>query len=169
MKPFGKGTQDTRPPQWPTESTLVLTKADSTSVSLQWSKASDDTWVSKYLIAENGTVIAGVQGNVLSYTLSGLTPGSTYVFKIDASDPGSMTSSDGPSSTIKLPVPDQNPIPNQGQNPPSTPAPSSKTSPFNLAWWMQNPTWGYVTGAIVAAAAGSTLLIRRRLVAMRAK
>jgi len=162
MKPFGNFTQDTKPPQWPIGSTLVLTKVDSTSVSLQWSKATDDTWVSKYLITENGTVIAGVQGNVLSYTLSGLTPGSTYVFKIDASDPGSVTSSDGPSSSITLPVSDQNSNPNQGQNP-------IPTSPFNLAWWMQNPMWGYVVGTIVGVVAGSTLLIRRRLVATKAR
>jgi parallel beta-helix repeat protein len=151
MKPLGTVTQDTRPPQWPIGSTLVLTKVNSTSVSLQWSKASDDTWVSRYLITENGKVIAGVQGNVLSYTLSGLTPGSTYVFKIDASDPGSMTSSDGPSSTITLPVHDQNPNPFQGRN------------PFNLAWWAQNPMTGYLVGLLVAVVAGSMLLIRRRL------
>jgi parallel beta-helix repeat protein len=169
MMPFGNVTQDSKPPQWPLGSTLSLTRVSSTSVLLEWSSASDDTWVSKYLISENGTVIAGVQGNVLSYTLTGLSPGATYAFKIKASDPGNLTSSDGPSSTITLPASNQNPNPGQGQNPKPTQTPAPNTSLFNLAWWMQNPMWGYVTGAIVAAATGSTLLIRRRLVAMKAK
>lgn len=169
MKPFGNVTQDSRPPQWPLGSTLNLTKVNPTSVSLVWSKASDDTWVSKYLIAQNGTVVAAVQGNVLSYTLSGLRADSTYVFKIEAVDPGNQTSSNGPSSTITLPASSQNPNPNQGQTPKPTPTPSSNTSFFNLAWWMQNPMWGYVIGAVVAVVTGSTFLIRRRLVATKAK
>jgi len=161
MNPFGNVTQDTKPPLWPNGSNLALARVNSTSVSLRWSKANDDTWVSKYQIAENGTVIATVPGNILSYTLSGLSSGSSYVFKIDAGDPADMMSTDGPSNVITLRGNEQNPNP-----PTSSP---SNLSPFRLAWWVQNPAWSYAVVATAAIGAGSILLVRRRVIAARAK
>jgi len=46
---------------------------------------------------------------------------------------------------------------------------SSNASPLNLAWWAQNPIWAYAVAATSALVVGSSLLIRRRLVATRAK
>ncbi len=148
IKPFGNITLDTSPPNWPGGSTLTSTRLNSTTVSLQWSKAGDDTWVSRYQISENGTLIATVPGNILSYTVSRLSPGLSYVFKVDAGDPAGETSTNGPSSTIKLPSLSQNP--NH----------SSNTSPFNLAWWTQNPIWAYGIVAAVAVVGISVMLVR---------
>jgi nitrous oxidase accessory protein NosD len=102
MRPYGNVTQDVTVPSWPLGSTLVLTGVNSTSVSLHWSAATDDTWVSRYEISQDGRLVATVPGNLLSYTLSGLSPGATYLFKVDAGDPAGNLSTDGPSSSITL-------------------------------------------------------------------
>ena len=155
VKPFGNITQDTKPPTWPSGSTLNSTKLNSTSVSLLWSRADDDTWVNTYQISKNGTVIALVPGNSLSYTVSGLSPGSNYLFKIEAGDPAGERSTDGPSSTITLP--------RLGQS--TTPSPN--TSPFSFAWWSQNPIWAFVIAATVGIIGGLVGLARRRILTAR--
>lgn len=102
MRPYGNVTQDIAAPSWPLGSTIVLTGVNSTSVSLHWSAAADDTWVSKYEISQEGRLVATVPGNILSYTLSGLSPGATAVFKVDSADPAGNLSTNGPSSMITL-------------------------------------------------------------------
>jgi len=159
IKPYGNVTLDKLTPQWPPGSILLSAKISSTSILLQWPNANDDTWVSKYTISENGTVIARVQGNINSYAVASLTTGSTYTFKIEASDPGNNTSVNGPSSTMTL-LAGSNP-PSPGQNPGTTPT-TSNSSP----WWTGNSTVTILIGSIIAIitiTAGSILYIRRRV------
>lgn len=157
IKFYGDITQDGKPPEWPNGSTLTLTKVNSSSVSLQWSSATDDTLVSKYLIIKNATVTATVPGNVLAYTVSGLSSGSSYMFRVEAQDPAGLTSTGGPSGVVTLSKSGQNsPNPSNGTNPPSG-------SPLNPTWWTQNPLWGYLAGVGAAILAGAVVLVRRRI------
>jgi parallel beta-helix repeat protein len=152
IKPYGDITQNTKAPYWPSGSTLTLTRVNSTSVLLQWSRASDVTWVVKYEISMNGKAIATLPGDVLSYAVSGLSPGSSYVFEIEAANPAGRTSTDGPTSAITIPA----------TNP-------SGISPLTSAWWMQNPAWMFVAAAAAAVAATVIALARKRIAASRAR
>jgi hypothetical protein len=85
----------TTPPSWPTGSTLAITKANSTSLTLTWTAVTGSSGIVHYRIIQEGTVIATVSGNVTSYTVNGLTPGTSYEYQIQAVDISGIVSSNG--------------------------------------------------------------------------
>ncbi len=75
---------DTTPPTWAGGSTLNGSATD-TTVTLTWGGASDNSSVALYRINEPGySVAARVPGQ--SVTIEGLSPGTTYLFTIEAVD-----------------------------------------------------------------------------------
>lgn len=96
-----KGIQvDTTPPSAVSSLTALLVSP--TSFKLNWSATSDDTGVVGYRIYNNGVQIAAV-GNVLTYTHSGLTPGTTYSYTVKAIDAAGNLGGASPTQTVKTP------------------------------------------------------------------
>jgi len=85
----------TSPPSWPSGSTLTISKANSQSLTLTWTAATDTSGIAHYRILQEATLIATVSGNVTSYTVTGLTPGNSYEYQIQAVDSSGIVSSNG--------------------------------------------------------------------------
>jgi len=97
-------TVDTAAPAWPADSTLTATGATSTGLTLTWSAATDDAAVTGYQIYKDGTLYTTVSGGTLTCNVTGLNPGTTYAFKVEAGDAAGHWTSDGPSVTAATPA-----------------------------------------------------------------
>src|SRR5207248_8897213 len=73
---------DTSPPSAPTG--LAAGSPSTTSVPLSWGASSDDVGVSGYVVYSGGAQVATSTGT--SITVTGLSPGSAYVFTVKARD-----------------------------------------------------------------------------------
>ncbi|MDT0380834.1 glycoside hydrolase family 18 chitinase [Streptomyces sp. DSM 42041] len=63
---------------------LTVGSATDTSLTLNWSAATDDDGVARYHVFRNGTEVAAVTGT--SYRDTGLTPGTEYAYAVTAED-----------------------------------------------------------------------------------
>ncbi|MDR6882510.1 cohesin domain-containing protein [Bacillus sp. 3255] len=114
------GTEDTTPPTWTQGSVLEESSVTSTGLTLKWPAAEDANGVAGYRIF-NGideTPIT-VAGNVYSHAMTGLTPKTTYTFKVEAGDHAGNWSTNGPSKSVTTA--------------PSTAATSTLTGPGSVA------------------------------------
>ena len=73
---------DTTPPTAPAN--LTATGHTANSVSLSWSPSTDNVAVTGYQIRQAGTVVASTAAS--TYTVTGLTPSTTYAFTVTAQD-----------------------------------------------------------------------------------
>ncbi|MFV2195794.1 glycosyl hydrolase family 18 protein [Nocardiopsis sp. LOL_012] len=78
----GPGEDDTEPPSVP--SGLTATGTTSSTVSLSWSQATDDTAVAGYEVLSDGAVVRSVEGT--EATVGGLTAETEYTFTVRAFD-----------------------------------------------------------------------------------
>jgi chitinase len=78
------GTADTTPPSTP--GGLTIGSPTSSSLQLNWSAASDANGIDHYDVVR-GTSAAQSVGNVTNWTATGLSPSTTYSFKVRACDP----------------------------------------------------------------------------------
>jgi chitinase len=78
------GTADTTPPSTP--GGLTVGSPTSSSLRLNWSAASDANGIDHYDVVR-GTNAAQSVGNVTNWTATGLSPSTTYSFKVRACDP----------------------------------------------------------------------------------
>ena len=69
-------------PQWPEGDVLTVTDVTYNSVQLNWQSATDETGVDKYLVYQDNTLLATLNGDVNSYEVKGLSPSSSYLFFI---------------------------------------------------------------------------------------
>ena len=83
------GTADTTPPSTP--GGLTVGSPTSSSLQLNWSAASDANGIDHYDVVR-GTGAAQSVGNVTNWTATGLSPSTTYSFKVRACDPSSNCS-----------------------------------------------------------------------------
>ncbi|WP_435137104.1 fibronectin type III domain-containing protein [Formosa sp. A9] len=74
---------DTESPSVPTG--LLASNLGTTGLDLSWTASTDNVGVSDYEVFQNG-VSLGLTGGLTSYTVSGLTPSSTYSFTVRALD-----------------------------------------------------------------------------------
>jgi len=88
--------QDTEPPSVPTNLTSGTPTTD--SVPLSWTASTDNVGVTGYRI-EGGASTVDI-GNVTSYTLTGLSPSTTYAFTVKAKDSAGNVSSASNAVTI---------------------------------------------------------------------
>ncbi len=87
-------------PQWPAQSSLTVTpSAPSTSAKLSWSAATDPNGVANYALYENGKLLTTVSGSTLTFTATGLTLGATTTFAVQALDPSSAPTWNGPTAS----------------------------------------------------------------------
>lgn len=77
-----KPTSDTQPPTAP--QSLTAASTSQTAVTLKWSPSTDNKGIASYHIYKNSVNLASVTGT--SYTVSGLTPATTYSFFVKAKD-----------------------------------------------------------------------------------
>jgi len=89
---------DTLAPTWPSASHLATSGIGPTSLTLTWGAASDDFQVTSYRIYQGNTLIATVSGSVYTLTVTGLTPGTSYIFTVQAGDGADNWSTNGPST-----------------------------------------------------------------------
>ncbi len=136
---------DAVPPSWPASSALASTDVGNTIVTLNWSHATDNVRVASYRIYEGDKLLATLPGDAQTYTVSGLKPGTTYMFRVEAGDLADNWTSDGPSLTVTTAQP--GPVP-------AAPQPSSWDNWFLL-----------LVGAIVLVSA--LLAVRVRTVRSR--
>ncbi|SDD68754.1 Right handed beta helix region [Paenibacillus sp. UNCCL117] len=94
----GQEPGDTAPPAW-TGGRMAVTNKDTTSVTLTWSGASDNTGVTGYKIYKDGQETATVAAT--TYTVAGLTPDTAYTFQVQAGDAAGNWSADGPAITVR--------------------------------------------------------------------
>ena len=93
---------DTQPPSAPTG--LVVSSAGQTSLALGWSASSDNVGVTGYGVYKNGSLVASPAGT--SYTLSGLTCGTSYTIAVDAFDAAGNRSAQATVTTSTAACPD---------------------------------------------------------------
>ena len=78
----GSSPGDTSPPTAP--SALSNTASTATSVSLSWNASTDNVGVAGYGVYRNGSLVSTTSGT--SFTVGGLTCGTSYTFSVDAYD-----------------------------------------------------------------------------------
>ncbi|WP_261306495.1 DUF4962 domain-containing protein [Paenibacillus andongensis] len=104
-------TEDTTPPSWEGAASVRPAQLFPSVARLEWDPATDNSGkVASYLIylkdatqtdfVNVGTVTGGVYG----YDVTGLTPGGTYMFRVQAADSKGNVSTDGPSTTVTMPA-----------------------------------------------------------------
>lgn len=89
---------DTTAPTAPTN--LAATNTTGSQTLLQWNVSTDENDIEAYTVYKNGTLLATVASNKTSYTVTGLTPNTTYNFYVKAEDPYANVSA--PSNTISV-------------------------------------------------------------------
>jgi parallel beta-helix repeat protein len=94
---------DTTAPSWPARSPLTAYSIQPTTLTLLWLPASDDVGVVSYRVYRGTTIIGTVPADQRSYTVTGLSPGDTYTFSVEAVDWAGNQSGGGPSASFSTP------------------------------------------------------------------
>lgn|GEM_PF-1707625 len=94
------GAVDRMAPFWPQNSEIIPSKITENGMRLDWTTADDDTAVSHYRIYRNGLVIATLPGSASNYAVDGLSPDTTYLFKVEAGDASGNWSHSGPNVSV---------------------------------------------------------------------
>ena len=90
---------DTEPPTVPTN--LTASTRSATSVTLTWTASTDNVGVAGYHVRRDAVIVATVTGT--SYIDSGLTPGTTYQYRVRAFDAaGNLSAYTAPLSVVTL-------------------------------------------------------------------
>lgn len=98
--------------------TLALAAQDSSSA------------ITAYKIYQDGTEIATVAGNILTYNVSGLTRSTTYTFQVQAGNAEGAWSADGPETAVTTRSGSSGRRDNSPEEPPTPPAaPTAPTPP----------------------------------------
>jgi O-glycosyl hydrolase/chitodextrinase len=97
---------DITAPVW-TSGQITASNVKPDSVDLAWTGASDDIGIDNYKIYQDNALIATVSGDTTSFNVSGLTPNTSHIFKVNAYD-GVNESSTGPSTPVTTAVVDTN-------------------------------------------------------------
>ncbi len=74
------------PPTWPAGSTLTASGTTKIRTTLSWTAAEDDAGVTGYRIFQYDSLIQTVTGAVYSCEVTGLSPSTTYTFRVQAGD-----------------------------------------------------------------------------------
>lgn len=73
-------------PKWPEYDVLAVTDVTYNSVELNWQHATNETGIDKYLVYQDNTLLATLNGDVNSYEVNGLSPNLSYLFSLVAVD-----------------------------------------------------------------------------------
>lgn len=101
MTPF---IPDTTPPNWPAGSKLTAYRVTPTTLTLNWTAATDDVGVVYYTVYKGSTILQNVTSTLRELNVTGLQQATTYNFSVKACDRARNCSNGGPSLTITTPV-----------------------------------------------------------------
>jgi hyaluronate lyase len=110
--------QDTQPPTVP--GNVTATAVSDSEVSLEWSSSTDDAGVSGYKVYRDDTEIADVTDT--AYTDSGLSPATTYAYRIVAYDAAGNTSEPSTAVTATSLAEEEKPREEEPGSEPETPS-----------------------------------------------
>ncbi len=120
---------DTQPPTTPKNN--HVTAFTETTVSLAWSRSTDNVGVTEYDVFKQGQQVMKVAGNMVAATVTKLTPGTEYVFTIVARDAAGNSSQDSNEATVTT-------KPSNDKTPPTVPTNLHSTgqtgTTITLAW-----------------------------------
>ena len=91
---------DTVQPTWGPGAQVVGSQVGQASVTLTWTQATDDQMVIGYRVYRNGILAVTLPNTVQTYTITGLSPSTTYTFKVEAGDEVDNWSQTGPSAVV---------------------------------------------------------------------
>ncbi|TEB07050.1 Chitinase A1 precursor [Pelotomaculum schinkii] len=91
--------EDATAPSWD-KGSLTASDVTKSSLTLSWSGATDNVGVTGYNIYQGTTRLNASPVSESSYTVKGLSAGTTYTFTVQALDAAGNESSDGPSVTV---------------------------------------------------------------------
>ena len=97
---FTNGVESTAPT---TPTNVTATVANGTQVNLSWSASTDNTGVRGYGIYRDGVLINTVDKNTLTYSDGGLSPGTSYTYRVDAFDGSANHSALSTSKSVTTP------------------------------------------------------------------
>jgi exo-poly-alpha-galacturonosidase len=105
---------DTGAPQWPKDAYLVAERLSRDSIRLKWNPARDDREIAGYRVYQDGKGLLSEGDHQFTpvnqakstkdrtFIITGLTPGQTYRFKVEAGDATGKWSGAGPELRLKL-------------------------------------------------------------------
>ena len=93
-------TPDKIVPSWPAGNALTASNVGQTGLTLTWTAAIDNVGIVGYRVYQGSTLLTTLGEGVLTYSVTGLTPGTQYTFKVEAGDAANNWSTNGPSVTI---------------------------------------------------------------------
>lgn len=138
VKTLTDKVEDTTAPAWAQGSALQATDITSSGLSLSWPAAQDNIGVTAYRIYKGAEVVAALDGTASKYDVTGLSPGTTYAFTVQAGDAAGNWSTDGLSTTAYTlsnngsssdPDPSPNPTPETSATPTPKPTPTQPATP----------------------------------------
>ncbi|MBO9524354.1 MAG: fibronectin type III domain-containing protein [Nocardioidaceae bacterium] len=88
-------------PTWPAGSSVVASDVTETGGLLRWSAASGT--VSSYQVLRDGALVGTVPGTARTYAATGLSSGTSYLFKVEAVGPTGAVSTTGPAVRVRTP------------------------------------------------------------------
>jgi chitodextrinase len=91
-------------PTWPSGSQLQASNIQTMSLTLTWTPAQDVQGIVHYLIFQGTTLVATLDGQTRSLSVTGLLPQTHYQFKVEAANAAGQQSTTGPSLTVTTPV-----------------------------------------------------------------
>lgn len=92
---------DMTAPVWPYGSAFGASDPSPTSVALSWPDAHDNMGVKSYRIYKDGALLLETAANVTRYDATGLAPGQSYTFAVEAMDGAGNRSVPGGNLTVK--------------------------------------------------------------------
>ncbi len=134
------GSTDTEPPSVP--GNVHATAVTATSVTLAWTASKDNVGVVAYDIYDDGNLLGSAPGTATSFTVTGLTPNTTYRLSLDARDGAGNVSIGSNQATVTT-------SPSNDTQPPSAPTnlkvTGTTSSSVSLSWTASTDNVG-VTG-----------------------
>ncbi|WP_164817452.1 S-layer homology domain-containing protein [Paenibacillus lautus] len=124
---------DQEAPVWPDFGQLMISDISTTSMRLSWPQASDDEEVTGYRVYREDTAdtpVATVTGSTYSYVVGGLTPNTSYTFRVKAYDHAGNESAPLQAAARTLQLPTTSPTPSPGGDPDPGPANPNPTTPM---------------------------------------
>ncbi|WP_158223932.1 MULTISPECIES: endo-1,4-beta-xylanase [unclassified Cohnella] len=88
---------DQEAPLWPDTRKLAYSSLADRSLSLSWTAAHDNIAVTAYRVYGNDGVIAELEAAETGFSVTGLEPGETYAFRVEAGDAAGNWTTNGPS------------------------------------------------------------------------
>jgi len=98
-----KSTGDTFAPSTPAG--LLASPASATAAQLSWAPSTDEFGVTGYTVRRDGAPVATVGAGTTAYAESGLTPGTTYTWTVDAYDASANVSPQSTAAALTMPAP----------------------------------------------------------------